>query len=170
MQKAINPIKKSKGWSEITAQNFGADSALFEINQSHFEPDWEKNIQLIKNGMEPSYLVNFAKSANISRDRLYLMLGLSRSTIEKKIKDNELLSVEQSEKVFSLKKLFDKLDGMLPEKRESGSPTVCAMLMAWLEAPMPALNGRTPFEFMDTADGRNMVLNLLEKIEAGIYA
>ena len=170
MQRIVTTGKRMKDWSTTTSPNLAAEANLYNPNQSHFEPSWERNIVLIKNGMEPSYLVNFAKSAGISRDRLYLMLGLSRSTIEKKIKDNELLNIEQSEKVFALRKLFLKLDDMLPKKREPGSPTVCAMLMEWLEAPMPALNGRAPFDLMDTADGRNMVLNLLEKIEAGVYA
>ena len=66
--------------------------------------------------------------------------------------------------------MFLKLDGMLPKERQPGMPTICAMLMEWLEAPMPALSGKAPFDLMDTAEGRNMVLNLLEKIEAGVYA
>ncbi len=170
MQRAVRTSTSLKARRATTSPNLTSEKTLYDFNQSHFEASWESNIILIRNGIEPSYLVNFAKSAGISRDRLYLMLDLSRSTIEKKIKDNELLNVEQSEKVFSLKKLFFKLDGMLPEKREPGSPTVPAMLMKWLEAPMPALNGKSPFELMDTAEGRNMVLNLLEKIEAGVYA
>ncbi len=144
--------------------------AINELTLSNFDPNWQENIRLVKQGFHPSYLVNFAKNAAISRDRIYLMLGLSRSTIEKKIKDNELLNLAQSERVLGLYKLVSKLSNMLPEKCDSGMPTVCAILMEWLEAPMPALNGKAPFKFMDISDGQNMVLNLLDKIETGTYA
>jgi len=141
-----------------------------ELSGSLYDPNWQENIKLVKQGFNPSYLVNFAKNAKISRDRIYLMLGLSRSTVEKKIKDNALLNLDQSERVLGLYKLVSKLSEMLSEKRDPNVSTACAMLMEWLEAPMPTLNGKAPFELMDAADGRNVVLNLLEKIEAGSYA
>jgi len=141
-----------------------------ELSGSLYDPNWQENIKLVKQGFNPSYLVNFAKNAKISRDRIYLMLGLSRSTVEKKIKDNALLNLDQSERVLGLYKLVSKLSEMLSEKRDPNASTACAMLMEWLEASMPALNGKAPFELMDTADGRNVVLNLLKKIEAGSYA
>lgn len=51
-----------------------------ELSGSLYEPNWQENIKLVKQGFNPSYLVNFAKNAKISRDRIYLMPGLSRPT------------------------------------------------------------------------------------------
>jgi uncharacterized protein (DUF2384 family) len=40
----------------------------------------------------------------------------------------------------------------------------------WLQAPQPALGGKPPKSYLDTADGRDMVRNLLAQMESGAYA
>jgi uncharacterized protein (DUF2384 family) len=40
----------------------------------------------------------------------------------------------------------------------------------WLKQPQPALGGKPPKSYLDTADGRDMVRNLLAQMESGAYA
>jgi uncharacterized protein (DUF2384 family) len=39
----------------------------------------------------------------------------------------------------------------------------------WLQRPHPALGGRRPGELMDTADGRELLTDLLARQQSGAY-
>jgi len=39
----------------------------------------------------------------------------------------------------------------------------------WLQRPLPALDGKTPGELMDTVDGRALVSDLLAQQQSGAY-
>jgi len=57
--------------------------------------------------------------------------------------------------------------------QESGGPETFdaeTWAAAWLDRPLPALNGKCPAEYMDTADGRMLVANLLTRQQSGAYA
>ncbi len=47
-----------------------------------------------------------------------------------------------------------------------GSPE---RLAEWMQTPIPALRGRTPFSVMNTKQGRKEVETVLGRIEHGIY-
>ena len=47
-----------------------------------------------------------------------------------------------------------------------GSPT---RLSEWMQTPLPALNGRTPYSLLDSEDGRKLVEMVLGRIGHGIY-
>lgn len=56
---------------------------------------------------------------------------------------------------------------------ESGTPDgfdAARWTADWLEEPNPALGGRPPGEFMDTADGRALVSGLVAQMQSGAYA
>ena len=40
----------------------------------------------------------------------------------------------------------------------------------WLEEINPALGGKAPGEFLDTADGRELVSRLIAQMQSGAYA
>lgn len=57
--------------------------------------------------------------------------------------------------------------------RESGEPTgfdSAAWVVAFLDAPSPALGGYPPREFMDTETGRTTVFQLVQQMQSGAYA
>jgi uncharacterized protein (DUF2384 family) len=57
--------------------------------------------------------------------------------------------------------------------RESGNPEgfdAAQWTATWLQRPNPALGGRTPGDYMDTADGRELVASLVAQMQGGAYA
>jgi putative toxin-antitoxin system antitoxin component (TIGR02293 family) len=40
----------------------------------------------------------------------------------------------------------------------------------WLKSPLPALGNAQPMDLLDTATGATMVMNLLGRIEQGVYS
>jgi uncharacterized protein (DUF2384 family) len=39
----------------------------------------------------------------------------------------------------------------------------------WMNTPLPALKGRTPFSLLDTEEGREKIEEVLGKIDYGVY-
>jgi uncharacterized protein (DUF2384 family) len=56
--------------------------------------------------------------------------------------------------------------------QESGGPDdfdAAKWVSAWLDRPLPALGGKRPSGFMDTAIGRSMVADLLGQQQSSAY-
>jgi Protein of unknown function (DUF2384) len=56
---------------------------------------------------------------------------------------------------------------------ESGNPEgfdAGQWLAAWMERSVPALGGKRPAEYMDTAEGRALISQLLAMTQSGAYA
>jgi uncharacterized protein (DUF2384 family) len=72
--------------------------------------------------------------------------------------------------VVGMAKLIGQVQTMV---EESGDPTgfdAAQWLARWLDEPLPALDGKRPAEYMDTAEGRDLVSNLLAMAQSGAYA
>ena len=70
---------------------------------------------------------------------------------------------------MGLAKLVGQVQAMV---NESGDPVgfdAAKWVAGWLERPMPALAGRTPGEYMDTAEGQQIVAGLLERARSGTF-
>ena len=64
-------------------------------------------------------------------------------------------------------------DAFFLHVEESGDPTdfdAPAWTATWLDRPLPALGGRKPADFMDTAEGQQLVSNLIARMQSGAYA
>lgn len=56
---------------------------------------------------------------------------------------------------------------------ESGSTTgfdARAWLSQWLASPQPALGGSSPDAYLDTQDGRELVIRLIQRMQSGAYS
>ncbi len=129
-----------------------------------------ERVELIREGVPASALDQIVRRMHISRERLYATLRLPRSTIDRKIKNNETLSAEHSERVIGLGRLIGQVEVMVAQ---SGSPAgfdADRWVGEWLERPLPALGGAAPGELMDTMEGQYLVSRLLAQSQSGAYA
>ncbi len=104
------------------------------------------------------------------QDKSIATLGLSRSTIARRLSNKEKLSPEESSRVYGLRRLIGQVEAMV---RESGNPEgfdAPAWVGNWLERPQPSLGGKTPSSFMDTAEGQQLVMQVLAQAQSGAYA
>ena len=125
---------------------------------------------LVKKGVPARYAVGLAARMHISKDKFYTTVGLSRATIDRKVKVNKRLSPDESERVMGITRLVGQAQSLV---EESGGPKgfdAAQWLAEWLDHPLPALGGRRPGQFMDTADGRALVSDLLAQQQSGAYA
>ncbi len=127
-------------------------------------------IKLIKDGVPADYVVRISKSMGITRERLFIVLGLPKSTIERKITHNQALPTDQGERVLGIARLVGQVEMMV---NESGNPEgfdAAEWVANWITAPSPALGGVTPASYMDTSEGQELVSGLIAKMQSGAYA
>jgi len=105
-----------------------------------------------------------------SEDRVYSLLGFGRSTIKRRLGNDDKLSQEESERAIGLSQLVGLAETIV---RESGSTEpfdAAAWVGAWLEQPNPALGNATPASYMDTVKGQQLVRHILAMAQGSAYA
>lgn len=66
--------------------------------------------------------------------------------------------------------LVSMVESMIPDGQPTARDFDAATWVArWLGTPQPALGGRQPRDYLDTAEGRGIVRRLLAKVESGAY-
>ncbi len=127
-------------------------------------------IGIVKQGLPARLLATVAKDMDVSRERLYDWLGIARTTANRKIKDDELLSQDESERVLGILRLIGQVQTIVAESGGPDGFDAARWTAAWLEEPNAALGGQAPCAFMDTADGRALVRGLVAQMQSGAYA
>ena len=99
-----------------------------------------------------------------------ITLGLARATVDRKIRDNKLLSPDESSRVLGMASLVGQVQSLVAESGNADGFDAGAWVSNWLEQPVPALGGRRPAELMDTSEGQAIVSRLVTQMQSGAYA
>ncbi|WP_258187772.1 type II RES/Xre toxin-antitoxin system antitoxin [Trinickia symbiotica] len=130
----------------------------------------QTRIHIIKKGVSPKIFLILAKSMAYTKEELAETLGLSTTTIDRKAKSGESLSPDQSERIVAMAKLIGQVQAIVEQSGDATDFDAAKWVARWLEEPLPALGGQRPAELMDTAEGREVVSNLLAMTQSGAYA
>ena len=126
-------------------------------------------LETIKRGVRAGEVIKLAALMDTSQDRLMKRLGLPRATVVRKTKAHQNLSTEQGERVVGLSKLVGQVQTIV---NESGNPEgfdAKEWLDDWLTRPLPALGGDCADNWLDTADRRAVIFNILACTQSGAY-
>lgn len=127
-------------------------------------------VTIIKSGVAARSIDEIAQSMGGTKEQLILLLGLARATVNRRAREGKALSVEDGERVVGMARLIGQVQAMV---EASGSPEgfdAAQWVGRWLEEPLPALGGKRPAEFMDTAEGQGIVSSILDRMQSGAYA
>jgi putative toxin-antitoxin system antitoxin component (TIGR02293 family) len=127
-------------------------------------------IGIVKEGLPAKLLTGLADDMDVSRDRLYGWLGISRATVNRKVRADDLLSQDESERALGIARLVGQVEKIVSESGDVVGFDAAKWTALWLERPNNALGGRSPGEFLDTADGRALVAGLVAQMQSGAYA
>ena len=127
-------------------------------------------IDLVKEGVPARLLTTLATDMEISRDRLYVWLGIPRATANRKVKADEVLSQDESERALGIARLVGQVEKIVGESGDPKGFDAAKWTAAWLEHPNRALGGKTPGQYMDTSDGRALVAGIVAQMQSGAYA
>ena len=135
-----------------------------------FDFDAMQRVQAIKQGLPATLPGDMASRMGMSKERLYLTLGLPRATVERKARESKPLSPDESSRVLGIGRLVGQVQRMVEESGQPEGFDAAAWVARWLERPVPALGGMKPAELMDTAEGQGIVSNLLSRTQSGAYS
>lgn len=127
-------------------------------------------IQLIRNGIPARYINVISDSMGITKETLFKFLNLPKSTIDKKSVANQMLPIEQGERLIGMAKLVGLVETIVDESGNPDGFDAAKWVASWLEKPSPALGGEKPSAYLDTVSGQEMISDLLAKIQTGAYA
>ena len=108
-------------------------------------------VNIVKNGVPAFYVNVLTVCMGIPKDKFYRTIGLIRATVDRKVRTSKLLNQDESERVMGIARLVGQAQSLV---EESGGPTkfnAARWVAAWLDQPLPAMNGKRPGEYMDTA-------------------
>ena len=127
-------------------------------------------IKLIRNGVPARYINVVSDAMGITKDTLFKFLNLPKSTIDKKSVANQMLPIEQGERLIGMAKLVGQVESIVSESGNPDGFNAAKWVANWLEKPSPALGGEKPSAYLDTVSGQEMISDLLSKIQTGAYA
>lgn len=129
-----------------------------------------ERIEMVKEGIPAGEVVKIAKITGRSKESLYKVLGLPRATVDRKARSGQQLTADQGERVLGFSKLVGQVQVMIEQSGDSTGFDAAKWLADWLDKPSPALGGRCPAEYMDTAEGQELVSGLIGRMQSGAYA
>lgn len=127
-------------------------------------------VAIIRKGVPAKKVMTVSRQLNYPKSQLLTILDLPASTVDRKIKQGEKLSQEQSERFLGLERLISQVKTMVTESGDPEGFNAAQWLGEWLGRPLPALGGKKPNEFMDTVAGQGIVARLLAQMQSGAYA
>ncbi len=138
--------------------------------QEVFAAPMHSVVEAVKTGVSPKMLSVLSSEMGIPMVGMAERLGLASSTVRSKSARSKLLSIDDSEKVIGMSRLIGQVQAMVNEAGNPEGFDAAAWLANWMEQGLPALGGRKPSEYMDTAVGQALVSQLLDQIRSGAYA
>lgn len=127
-------------------------------------------IKIIRDGVPARYINIISDSMGITKDALFKFLNLPKSTVDKKSFANQLLPIEQGERLIGMAKLVGQVESIVYQSGNPDGFNAAKWVAIWLEKPSPALGGQKPSAYLDTVSGQEMISDLLSKIQTGAYA
>ena len=159
-----------KAASKLAPKKYVSVSHL-DLSFAHiYQVEAIDRIKLIRNGIPARYINVISDSMGISKDTLFKFLNLPKSTIDKKSVANQLLPIEQGERLIGMAKLVGQVESIVFESGNPDGFNAAKWVAQWLEKPSPALGGERPSAYLDTVSGQEMISDLLAKIQTGAYA
>lgn len=120
-------------------------------------------VKLVEAGLPLSAGEKLAGHLGMDSKSFFLnCIGMSESTLRRRLKDKQPLSVDESDRVVRYAHLLNLATTLLNASEEDARD--------WLSAPAQALGGATPLETAVTEAGARRVEDLIVALEYGMYS
>lgn len=117
-------------------------------------------LRILRAGLPSRGLEALLASLDISRAELCAALNIPERTLARRLGEGRL-APEESEKVLRLGRVWERANVVFPDEVAARS---------WMKSPNPALGRETPLSLLDADVGADAVLNLLGRIEHGVFS
>jgi putative toxin-antitoxin system antitoxin component (TIGR02293 family) len=118
-------------------------------------------IDKVRTGFRVSLVGEYAKRIGMPKEDMFVLINLSRTTAHRMEREDKVMDRLRSDAFAGAARVIEKARDMLGSDEAARN---------WLSTPVPALDFKTPQEWLDTSDGRQIVSGLLDRIQSGAYA
>ena len=129
-----------------------------------------ERIDVVRQGVPAQVLATLADDMQVTRDQVFAWAGIPRATANRKIRSSAALSQDESERVLGIARLVGLVEQVVAESGRPADFDAATWTAGWLAQSVAALGGKSPGDFMDTADGRDLVASLIAQMQSGAYA
>ncbi len=116
-------------------------------------------ITKLKQGLPVNSFDQLRKSLNVSDHALSKMVQISKRTLDRR-RASGRFKTDESERVLRLARVYEMAVQVFGDKHKVES---------WLKKPARGLGGKIPLDYADTDLGAHEVINLLGRIDHGIF-
>ena len=116
-------------------------------------------IAQLKEGLSTASFDMLKQHLNISENVLSKIVQIPKRTLDRRRKKGKLRT-DESERVLRLAQVYDMAFNVFGAQKKAQS---------WLKKPARGLGGKIPLEYADTDLGAHEVLNLLGRIDHGVF-
>ena len=113
-------------------------------------------------GIPPEIIIRLVESVRSDMKTICHLVGISKRTITRKLKNGTPLTPEQGARVYSVIQVLDAVISL-----HNGDLT---MAMSWLHCPAKGLGGEIPINLLTTASGAQAVIELIGRIQYGVIS
>ena len=117
-------------------------------------------IDITRKGLKKDSVVRVSQKLGISQEKMSSLLHMSARTFQR-LNDNEPLDIYTTEQTIEMAKVIVKAHQVFEDE---------ATAIQWLKSPLKVLGGVSPIDLFDTSFGVQMVLDVLGRIEQGVYS
>lgn len=158
-------------WQVKEADRVEEPAAAYEIrlenseNVTEFPAPWSVSedvldqVEELKQGLSTEIADELCIELKITRQELARYTGVGERTLKRKFKEGRL-NCGQSERMVRLSRLLERTVQVMGGREAA---------VQWLKAPRSYLRGQTPLDMVVTELGTEEVLNLLGRIEHGVF-
>lgn len=117
-------------------------------------------LQSIRKGLPTSYARALMQALQIPKKEMLNILAISSATYDRRMK-NERFAAPESDRLYRIANLATRAEDVLGSTEKATH---------WLHQPNRAMSGETPLSRLDTEIGYQQTLDLLTRIEYGVYS
>ena len=119
---------------------------------------------LVKARLPASVLVALAGDMHIPWKDLLDWLGISRAAVNRRARTNGLLGLGDSDRTLGAARIIGHVAKIVTTAAGAEAIDVAVWTAAWLQLPNPAIRWRPPLDYLDTADGRELIVDLVASL------
>ena len=134
-----------------------------------YELPLTERVRLIEDRVKARVFKDMVADMAMSQKGLAELLRIPVATVNRKAMNDDLLSIDESERVLNLFALIGQVQKMVAESDHAEDFDAPKWVAHWIEEPLPALGGKRPAEFLHTASGFIIVSDVLSAMQSGAY-
>ena len=121
--------------------------------------DSSELVDAVRSGLPYASFVELRDALGLSTEEFVEILGIPRRTLSKR-KSEGTFTPAESNAISRVARVYRSALAFFDEG---------ARTSRWLRTPLPALDGASPLQMLDTDPGADLVLDLLRQLAWGIY-